>query len=160
MPPCGSTYLPGLGTVGPSHLQSVLPNLPVRGGQPTQHLQDALQEAEKVPSLSIGTHRSHLGRLGPGRSLGRRARGAPTGPALAQAAREHAPFLPGVYSLTSYLKGERTLPCTVGHEQGREGVRLNVKRSQIRLWLSHRKNSEKSSVQRRLKSPFLVKSHR
>ena len=31
-------------------------HLPVRGGQPTQHLQDALQEAEEVSKLSTGTH--------------------------------------------------------------------------------------------------------
>jgi hypothetical protein len=37
--------------------------------------QGALQEAEKVSSLSIGTHRSHLSRLGPGNDLSRRARG-------------------------------------------------------------------------------------
>ena len=75
MQSCGITCLLLLGTVEPSHLQLVLPNLPVRGGQPTQHLQDALQEAEKVPSLLIGTHRSRLGRLGSGRGLARRARG-------------------------------------------------------------------------------------
>ena len=61
----------------PDHLnlQPVLPYLPVRGGQPPQHLQDALQEAKKVPRLSIGTHRSNLGRLGPGSDSSRRARG-------------------------------------------------------------------------------------
>ena len=67
----------------------MLPYLPIRGGQPPQHLQDALQEAKRALRLSTGTHRSHLA---PGPGLGpavarHDALGDADGPALPWAKR-------------------------------------------------------------------------
>ena len=67
----------------------MLPYLPVRGGQQPQHFKTRSQEAEKVLGLLPGTNWSHMGRLGPGSGLERRAGGRrrasraeakPTGP--------------------------------------------------------------------------------
>ena len=62
------------GHSGPNTCTRWLSNQPIRGGQQLQHLQDARQEAEKLLGLFIGTHRTHLGRLGPGISASRRPR--------------------------------------------------------------------------------------